>query len=192
MDGSHNGWRKKADNEIAGLAIFDVGGLRKCPSVTMFRVPEILQYLERRGKGWLVLQKPKSWARNCDEYVLMGKIHESALIRWVLWTDLYASGLLSNNFINAFTLALYRQWSERDYVSAESVEVEDVCRKIVGFGKMLAGPRIENLLSLVKLILWPGIEICPGLRYLATADIICEGHEPSTISGRDLDHQFDQ
>ena len=143
-------------DETAGLAVFDVGRLRRTPDLAIFRVSDILQFLEGCDKGKLIPRNVQGWARNCDEYVSMGKVHRSGLLRWIPWTELYGSGFLSSRFLKAYTLGIYRQWRDEGYDAVECTEVEDVCRNVVEFGKMLAGSQVSILPPLVELILKPG------------------------------------
>jgi hypothetical protein len=60
------------------------------------------------------------------------------------------------NFIRllwAYTLAKYREWMDEQHV-----ELENICQRIVEFGKILAGPHDDILLPLLELILTPGIQ----------------------------------
>ena len=104
----------KAD-ETAGLAVFDAGRLRQTPDLAVFRVFDILHFLEGRGNEKLVPQDVQQWARNCDEYVVMGKVHRSGLLRWISWTELYGSEFLSSQFLMAYTLGIYCQWRDKEY-----------------------------------------------------------------------------
>ncbi|KAF2477137.1 uncharacterized protein BDR25DRAFT_339154 [Lindgomyces ingoldianus] len=151
-------WKDGEADETVGLAVFDARRLRQTPDLTIFRVSNILQFLKGRGKGELIPRGIQEWAQNCDEYVLMGKVHRGGLLRWVPWTELYGSGFLSSRFLRAYTLGKYRQWRDEVYDAAGCVEAEDVCRKVVEFGKMLAGRKVSNLLPLVELILKPGFQ----------------------------------
>jgi hypothetical protein len=151
-------WKDREADGTVGLAVFDAGRLRQTPDLTVFRVSDILQFLEGRGKGELIPRGIQRWAQNCDEYVSVGKVHGGGLLRWVPWTELYGSGFLSSRFLRAYTLGKYRQWTDEVYDAAGYIEAEDVCRKVVEFGKMLAGPGVSNLLPLVELILKPGFQ----------------------------------
>ncbi|KAH0566167.1 hypothetical protein GP486_000435 [Trichoglossum hirsutum] len=151
-------WKDMEADETVGLAVFDVGRLRQTPDLTVFRIADILQFLEGRGKGELIPQDVQGWARNCDEYMSMGKVHGGGLLRWVPWTELYGSGFLSSRFLRAYTLGKYRQWKDEVYDAAGCIEAEDVCRSVVEFGKILAGSQVSILLPLVELILKPGFQ----------------------------------
>lgn len=70
--------------------------------------------------------------------------------------ELYRLEFLSESFLKAYTLAIYRKWRDEVYDTARCIEAEDVSRKAVEFGKMLSGPRMNMLQPLVELILEPG------------------------------------
>jgi hypothetical protein len=54
--------------------------------------------------------------------------------------------------VKAYTLRKYREW-----IDTQHVELEDLCQRIVEFGRVLAGLRDNLLLPLTELILRPGI-----------------------------------
>lgn len=148
--------RKITQDEDVGLAIFDVKKLRQNSRTTIFRVSHVLEFLISQGKDFLIPAKAQKWARNCDEYVSVGKIPDNGLVRWVTWAELSSPSvtILPACFFRAYTLALYRNWIEDQCVE---LEVEDVCNRILNFGKALAGPQDDLLLPLIKLVLKPGI-----------------------------------
>lgn len=145
---------KQGVQQVAGLAIFDVEKLRQTSNTTLFRVSDIFDFLASRGKGQLIKPKLQQWARNCEEYVSMGRIPDDGLVRWVTWEELSRSPapLFADCFMKAYTLAIYRKWIE-----IQQVELENICQRIVGFGKVLAGQRNDLLLPLIELVLRPEI-----------------------------------
>jgi hypothetical protein len=151
-------WRNSVLDESVGLAVFDVKKLRQNSGLTVFRVSDILTFLASQGKEQSIPWNIQEWAQNCDEYVSMGKDYRRGPYRWVPCTELWASPMLSNRFFNAYTLGVYRQWRAEVYNDRECTKVEDVCQKVVEFGKLLAGPRDSILLSFVELLLKPGIQ----------------------------------
>ncbi len=170
-------WKESTAEEIVGLAVFDVRRLRKTSDLTIFRVSDILQFLEARGKEGLIPRDMQGWAQNCDEYVLMGKVQESGLLRWIPWMELYGSGFLPKCFLKAYTLAIYRQWRDEAYDTTQCIEAEDVSRKVVEFGEMLSGPRVSILLPLMELILKPGFQF-RGLKANVEEEVVkARAHE---------------
>jgi len=110
--------------------------------------------LESQGKGELIDGDLQRWALNCDEYISMGKIDDDALVRWVKWEDLCSGPVtvFQYSFLKAYTLAKYLGWKEE-----QQLEMENVCQRILNFGKVLAGPRDDLLAPLIAHILRPGI-----------------------------------
>jgi hypothetical protein len=154
--------RNTTQDEVVGLAVFDVKKLRQKSSTTIFRVSHVLEFLISQGRSFLIPAEVQKWARNCDEYVSVGKIPDDGLVRWVRWAELYSQSvtILPECFSRAYTLAIYRNWIENQCVE---LGVEDVCNRIVNFGKVLAGPQGDLLFPLIKLVLKPGIQFW-GLR----------------------------
>ncbi|KFY89226.1 hypothetical protein V500_05854 [Pseudogymnoascus sp. VKM F-4518 (FW-2643)] len=141
-------------NENAGLAIFDVKKLRQNSDTAIFHVRDILEYLIQQRQEQLIPQHLQQWARNCDEYVSVGKLPGNGLVRWLEWKELYPSPvtLISSTFVWSYTLAKFRE-----VVSQQELELEDICNRVIEFGKALAGPEDGLILPLVLLILKPGI-----------------------------------
>jgi len=63
--------------------------------------------------------------------------------------------IISDDFVKAYTLGKYRQWIKG---KEEHIELENICQRIVRFGKILAGPQDDLLFPLIELILRPGIQ----------------------------------
>ena len=147
-------------DEVVGLAIFDVKKLRQNSGTTIFRVSDVLKFLVGEGKDSHIEQDLQKWARNCDEYVSVGKIPDDGLVSWVVWPELYLSlpnPLPSKKcFRRAYTLGKYREWM-RD-IQEEHIELEDICQRIVKFGKVLTGQRDDLLFPLIELVLKPGMQ----------------------------------
>jgi hypothetical protein len=98
----------------------------------------------------------------------VGKIPDDGLVRWVTWEELSSPSvtIFPDCFLRAYTLAIYRKWVEEQYI-----ELEDVCNRIVKFGKALAGPQGDLLSPLIQLILKPGIQFW-GFRTASAKDAI--------------------
>jgi hypothetical protein len=161
-------WKDRDPNEeeVAGLAIFDVKKLRQASESTIIRVSDVLKFLTIQGRGQLIAQDLQQWAQNCDEYVSIGKVHECGLIRWVLWEELLPARILSQCFLRAYTLAKYREWMDEQHI-----KLETICQRIVKFGKILAGPQDDILLPLIELILRPGIQFW-GFKTDSSEDVV--------------------
>jgi len=147
-------YRDQTADEVAGLAIFDVEKLRQTSDTAIFRVSDVLDFLASQGKDQLIRQDLQRWARNCNEYVLMGRIPNNGLVRWLEWEELSTlpALLFPGCFLRAYTLAQYCKWR-----GTQHFKLGDICQRIVESGKILAGPRDDVLLPLTELILRPGI-----------------------------------
>jgi hypothetical protein len=77
--------------------------------------------------------------------------------------------MLSHIRRKASTLGKYRQWMRE--IQEQHVELENICQRIVEFGKVLAGPQDDLLFPLIELILRPGI-LFWGFETESSEDII--------------------
>lgn len=147
-------WRDSTedDDTSVGLAIVDVKKLQQSTGISLFRVSNILEFLRRKGKDHLIEEKLQKWAQNCDEYITIGPISDKSVIRWVKWENLYSSPVIQPAFHKAYTLALYRRWSE-----PKKLGIDAICKNIMTFGKLLAGPEDKVFIAMVDHILKPGI-----------------------------------
>jgi hypothetical protein len=100
-------------DEFVVFAIFDVKKLRQSSDVNIFRITDILHFLEGRGQGDLIVEDLMKWARNCDEYMSMGGRLGDGLVGWVRWEELsspppalFFSLLVTACFVIACTLAV--------------------------------------------------------------------------------------
>jgi hypothetical protein len=88
----------------------------------------------------------------------VGKIPDDGLVRWVVWEELYLSpaNILSKKcFVKAYNLGWYRKWIP-EY--QQHIELDNICQRMVEFGKVLAGPQDDLLSPLIELVLSPGIQ----------------------------------
>jgi hypothetical protein len=76
--------KDKDQNEEVSLAIFDVKKLRQTSGTTIFHVSDVLRFLASEGRNSLIEQGLQEWARNCDEYISVGRIPDDGLVRWVV------------------------------------------------------------------------------------------------------------
>jgi len=89
-----------------------------------------------RDKGYELPSKLIRWARNCDEYLTVGRIPITCFKRWVTWEQMYDTsvGFLTYNFYWSYTLEVLRRWNTQEQ---ENTDV--LCHKIAGFANILAG-----------------------------------------------------
>lgn len=102
----------------------------------------------------MIPQDVSRWAKNCDEYVSVGKIPDNGLVRWVKWKELYPSPvtIISSTFVWSYTIKVFR-----DEVVQQTLEIDDICGRIINLGRVLAGPHDNLILPLALLILKPTI-----------------------------------
>jgi hypothetical protein len=154
--------REQAEQEgedHVSFVIFDLQTLSETPNVTVFRVADVLDFLQTSGKSSLILEDHQRWARNCDEYVIMGRGVEKAVVQIVPWSELRVAPIINQHFCNAYTLKLYERF--RDNAADGRIEAgfEQVCKMVVESAKAVAGHKASDAVLvklLVRLILKPG------------------------------------
>jgi hypothetical protein len=147
------------DDHISFL-IFDLQTLSEMPNVTVFRVSDALSFLESSGQASLIQPTYQQWARNCDEYIIMGRGIENAILQVIPWSELWELPIINRTFCSAYTLHTYERFRNEDIDTYGQIEYEDVCRMVVESAKGVAGQKandVELVQHLVKLILKPGV-----------------------------------
>jgi hypothetical protein len=152
--------REQGEAGHVSFVIFDLQALSKTPNVTVFRVADVLDFLQTSGKSSLIPDEYQRWARNCDEYVIMGRGVEKAVVQIVPWSEIRVTPIINQHFCNAYTLKLYERF--RDSAVDRRIETgfEQVCQMVVELAKTVAGHEASDaalVQLLVKLILKPGI-----------------------------------
>jgi hypothetical protein len=171
-----NKWWDNAD-EQASLVVFNFKTLRETQGVALFRISDVIRFLESANQSHLVSSPLQKWARNCDEYVTMGSAIRNAIVQTIPWSNLWSMPIINDEFTRAYTLGIYRQWrDERDHILHNG---EDVGRKIVKSAKVLAGDGIsssEIAHKMVQLIVKPGVSFWGINTEVCKKDIldICE------------------
>jgi len=153
--GQKRNGRNQTVDENTGLAIFHADKLRKTSDTTIFRVSSVLDFLASQGKGDLIEQELQVWARNCDEYVAMGRIPDDCLVRWVQSKEIVTLPILGfpNDFTTAYTLGVYRMRR-----SSKRIELDLLCQNVIDSAKVLVGAQHDLLSLIVNLLLRPGVQ----------------------------------
>jgi hypothetical protein len=141
------------------FVIFDLQALSKTPNVTVFRVADVLDFLQTSGKSSLVREEHQRWARNCDEYVIMGRGVEKAVVQTVPWSELRVTPIINQQFRNAYTLKQYERFRDNAVDRRIETGFEQVCKMVVESAKAVAGHKASEaalVQLLVRLILKPG------------------------------------
>jgi hypothetical protein len=139
---------------------FDLQALRKTPDTTVFRVTDVLQFLETSGQTYLIPQKYRQWARNCDEYIIMGNSVEEGIVQVVPWPELRWMSIINEPFCSAYTLSTYEQFRDGRMDGRSETECGEVCQAVVKSAKAIAGGELadaELVGHLVRLILKAGV-----------------------------------
>jgi hypothetical protein len=132
-----NKWSDNNEDERASLVVFDMKRLREIQDVALFRVSDVIRFLESQDQLHLISSQLRDWVRNCDEYVTMGKEVKDAIVRIIPWSELRYMPIINSEFIRAYTLGRYCKWrDERNY---GVYSAEEVGAFIVRSAKVLAG-----------------------------------------------------
>lgn len=73
--------RQKADSTEAELVVYDLEAIINTPGVAVFRVVDILEYLETQNTSNFIDSEGQQWARNCDEYIIVGARYYDGFVR---------------------------------------------------------------------------------------------------------------
>ncbi|KAF1973263.1 hypothetical protein BU23DRAFT_598989 [Bimuria novae-zelandiae CBS 107.79] len=153
-----NKWSDNNADERASLVVFDVRRLRQIQGVALFRISDVIRFLESENQVHMISAQLRDWARNCDEYVTMGRAVKDAVVRVIPWSELQSIPIINDPFIRAYTLGRYRQWrDEREYRLHDGEEVGKI---VVRSANVLAGhdaPNTWMAQHMVELILKPGV-----------------------------------
>jgi hypothetical protein len=133
------------------FVIFDLQALSETPDITVFRVADVLDFLQTSGKSSLISEEHQRWARNCDEYVIMGRGVENVVLQIVPWSELRLTPILNQHFRNAYTLKQYEQFRDNAVERRIETGFEQVCKMVVESAKAVAGHK-ENDAALVQLV----------------------------------------
>ena len=153
-----NKWSDNNADERASLVVFDIRRLREIQGVALFRISDVIRFLESENQVNLINTQWRDWAKNCDEYLTMGRAVEDAVVRVIPWTALMSMPIINNQFVKAYTLGRYCQWrDERDY---EVHGRDEVGTMVILSAKILAGHDVPDggiVRQMVELILKPGV-----------------------------------
>jgi hypothetical protein len=152
--------REQGKEDQVSLVIFDLQMLSKTPNVTVFRVSDVLRFLEASKEPSLIAPEYRKWATNCDEYIIMGRDAKSCIVQLIPWLELKFMSIINNPFGTVYTLRTYERFRNELMDRRPDTEYTQVCEMVVDSAKVLAGQgSIDAKLvqHLVKLILKPGV-----------------------------------
>lgn len=140
--------------------IFDVQVLCQTPKTTVFRVTDLLRFLEASGQAHLIPAEYQQWARNCDEYIIMGSGIESGIVQMIPWVEIRCAPIINYPFGDAYTLSTYEQFRDNLMDGRPYTEYKEACKMVVLSAKKIAGQKAEDIefvQHLVNLVLKPGL-----------------------------------
>ncbi|KAF1829672.1 hypothetical protein BDW02DRAFT_610598 [Decorospora gaudefroyi] len=130
--------KKSASRELGDqvdFVIFDLRALRKTPDTTVFRVTNVLQFLETSGQTNLIPRDYRQWARNCDEHIIMGKGVGKGIVHVVPWPELRGMSIINEPFFSAYTLSTYERFRDGPMGGRLETGYEEACRLVVNSAK---------------------------------------------------------
>jgi len=142
------------------FVIFDLQALRQTPETTVFRVTDVLRFLETSKQTHLIPTKYQQWARNCDEYIIMSRAIEKGIVQITPWSKLRWAPIINHTFCRAYTLSLYEEFRNEHMDGISQKKCREACEMVVSSARTMAGEKakdIEFVQHLVHLILKPGL-----------------------------------
>jgi hypothetical protein len=154
------GKKSRELQEQVNFVIFDLQALRLTPETTVFRITDVLRFLETSKQTHLIPTEYQQWARNCDEYIIMGRGIEKGIVQITPWSELRWTPIINYTFCHAYTLSSYERFRNNHMAGISQTEYGQACEMIVSSARMMAGQKakdIEFVQHLVHLILKPGL-----------------------------------
>lgn len=146
--------------EQVNFVIFDLQALRQTPETTVFHVTDVLQFLETSKQTHLIPTEYQQWARNCDEYIIMGRGIEKGIVQITPWLELRWAPIINDRFCRAYTLSTYERFRDDLMGRIPQTEYGKACEMVVSTARMMARQKAEDMEfveHLVHLILKPGL-----------------------------------
>jgi len=183
------------------FVIFDLRAIRKTPDTTVFRVTDVLQFLETSGQTNLIPRDYQQWARNCDEHIIMGEGIEKSIVHTVPWPELRWMSIINEPFCSAYTLSTYERFRDGRMDGRSETAYEEACQLVVNSAKAIAGGEVadaETVEHFVHLILEPGVwfwgiktrssdaEIEAGCKVLLDDELVAKMSEVSLLDSHNV------
>jgi hypothetical protein len=152
--------QERGGEDQVSFVVFDLQTLSQTPNVTVFRVSDVLRFLKSSSEPHLIPQNYQQWARNCDEYVIIGQGVRKAIVQFVPWSEIRWMPIINHLFRNAYTLGSYQRFKDEAISKCTETRYKEVCEMVVDSAKEIAGQEASEVAlarELVRLILEPGI-----------------------------------
>ncbi|OAL57045.1 hypothetical protein IQ07DRAFT_626972, partial [Pyrenochaeta sp. DS3sAY3a] len=163
------------------LVVFDLQKLSEAPNVTVIKISDIIDFLEQGQCLYTIIPKQYlQWARNCDEYVLMGEGIENCVIQMIPWSELDRMPIVQHPFNYADTLGQYHKL--RELMDERSViNIEKACDIVVESARTLAGREEDNTEYVLHIA---GLILKPGMRFWGFKPNIAKSYIMDRCKGR--------
>lgn len=152
--------QERGTKDQVSFVVFDLETLSRTPNVSVLRMSDVLRFLKSGSEPRLIPQNYQQWARNCDEYVIIGQGVQSAIIQFVPWSEIRWMPIINHLFRSTYTLGSYQRFKAEGINKCAETRHKEVCKMVVDSAKEIAGQKAseaELVLELVRLILKPGI-----------------------------------
>ncbi|KAJ4985108.1 hypothetical protein SVAN01_09411 [Stagonosporopsis vannaccii] len=140
------------------FVIFDLQTLRQTPDTTVFHVTEVVRFLETSKQTHLIPEEYQQWARNCDEYIIMGSEIERGIVQITPWSELRWTPIINDTFRHAYTLSSYEKFRNDGLGKIPQTEYRKACKMVVLTARKMAGQKADDMefvQHLIHLILKP-------------------------------------
>jgi hypothetical protein len=120
----------------------------------------VLRFLEASKQTHLIPREYQKWARNCNEYVIMGRGIEKGIVQIVPWAERQWTPIINDPFWTAYTLSSYERFRNEIMDERSHTEYGQACEMVVSSARIMARQKAEDkefVQHLVKLILKPGL-----------------------------------
>jgi hypothetical protein len=154
------GQKSRELEDQVDFVIFDLQALCQTPDITVFRVTDVLRFLETSSQTSLIPHDYQQWARNCDEYLIMGRSLGKGIVQIIPWPELRSMSIVNDAFCSAYTLSLYERFRDDRMGGCMETEYGEVCEMVVKAAKTIAGEeagKVEFVREIVELILQAGL-----------------------------------
>lgn len=150
---------REGEDQVSFL-VFNLRTLSQTPNVTVFRVSDVLRFLKASSEPHLIPQNYQQWARNCDEYVIIGRGVQNAIVQFIPWLEIRWMPIINHPFRRTYTLRSYERFKDDATHKYAETQYKEVCKMVVESAKAMAGQKaseVELVQELVILILELGM-----------------------------------
>jgi hypothetical protein len=100
---------------------------------------------------YLIPAEYQQWARNCDEYIFMGREVEKGVVQIIHWADLRWRSSINDPFCDTYTLSTYELFQDDRMSGRPQKEYGQACEMVVSSARILAGQKADGAASACSL-----------------------------------------